>query len=148
MGYEHHPLDDFETVPDKPGRRWELSPRLGIDDYNVNVAVLERGETLSENGYHYHENQREFFYLAEGQCQVEVEDGSVRLREDGVVHFDAGVVHLLHNPFDEPAKVVAIGSPPDGRYPVQQVEPAKTLLRERYGLATPDPVDESDTTDP
>lgn len=143
MDYEHYPLDEFETNPDKPGRRWELSPQIGIDDYNFNVAVLERGESLSENGYHYHENQREFFYLVDGQCQVEVEDGSFRLREDDVVLFEKGVEHLLHNPFDEPTKVVAIGSPPDGRYPVEQVEPAETLLQERYGSATPDPINES-----
>jgi mannose-6-phosphate isomerase-like protein (cupin superfamily) len=141
--YEHHPLDDFETNPDKPGRRWELSPQLGIGDYNVNVAMLERGEALSENGYHYHENQREFFYLVDGRCQVEVEDDAFRLREDEVVLFEEGVVHLLHNPFDEPAKLVAIGSPPEGRYPVEQVEPAETLLQERYGSATPSPVDET-----
>jgi uncharacterized cupin superfamily protein len=148
MSYEHHHLEEFETNAEKPGRRWELSPQLGIEAYNFNVAVLEPGQALSESGYHYHEDQREFFYVVDGRCQLEVEDGAVRLREDEVAHFDAGVVHLLHNPFDEPAKVVAIGSPPDGRYPVHQVESAESLLRERYGSTTPAPVGEGDTTEP
>lgn len=143
--YDHHAIDDFETNPEKPGRRWELSPQLGIDDYNFNVAVLERGEPLSQNGYHYHENQQEFFYVVDGRCQVEVENGAFRLREDEIVRFDEGVVHLLHNPFDEPAKLVAIGNPPEGRYPVQQVEPAAELLTERYGSATPNPVADEDS---
>lgn len=148
MSYEHHRLEEFETNPEKPGRRWELSPQLGIQAYNFNVAVLEPGAALSESGYHCHEDQREFFYLVDGRCQVEVEDGAFRLREDEVAHFDAGVVHLLHNPFDEPAKVVAVGSPPDGRYPVHQVESAEAFLRERYGSATPEPIDEDDATEP
>ena len=137
--YDHHSLDDVDTNPDKPGRRWELSPALGLDGYNFNVAVLGPGEPLSENGYHYHENQQEFVYVVDGRCQVEVDDGSVRLEPDDVVRFDAGAVHLVHNPFETPAKLVAVGSPPDDRYPVHEVEPAATLLTERYGTATPDP---------
>ena len=138
--YDHHAIDDFATNPDKPGRRWELSPQLGIHAYNFNIAVLERGDALSQNGYHYHENQQEFFYVVDGRCQVEVEDGAFRLREDEVARFDEGIVHLVHNPFEEPAKLVAVGSPPDGRYPVHQVEPAAKLLSARYGSATPEPV--------
>jgi uncharacterized cupin superfamily protein len=140
--YDHRSLDDVEANPDKPGRRWELSPALGLDGYNFNVAVLGPGESLSENGYHYHETQQEFVYVVDGRCQVEVEDGSFRLDADEVVRFDEGAVHLLHNPFEAPAKLVAVGSPSDGRYPVHQVATAAALLRERYGTATPEPVTE------
>jgi len=140
-GYDHLAVDDRETNPEKPGQRWELSPVLGIDEYNFNVAILEPGDALSENGYHYHENQREFFYVVRGRCQVEVEDEAFVLAEDEVTLFEEGVRHLLHNPFDGPCKVVAIGSPPDGRYPVHQVSPASELLTERYGSASPDPAD-------
>lgn len=132
-GYEHRSLDELEPNPEKPGRRWELSPVLGIDEYNVNVAVLEPNERLSQNAYHYHENQREFFYVADGRCRVEVDDGSFDATEDEVVFFEAGVAHLIHNPFDAPCKLVAIGSPPDGRYPVHQVQSYEDLLAERYG---------------
>lgn len=138
--YVHLALDDVATNPDKPGQRWELSPALGLEGYNLNVAVIERGEVLSESGYHYHENQQEFVYVVEGRCQLEVEDGPVRLRPDDVVRFDEGTVHLIHNPFEAPAKLVAVGSPPDGRYPVHQVESAMDLLTERYGTATPEPI--------
>jgi len=143
-GYDHHAIADFETNPEKPGQRWELSPQLGIEDYNFNIAVLERSEVLSQSGYHYHEDQREFFYLVHGRCQVEVEDGAFRLREDEVVRFDAGVPHLLHNPFDSRAKLVAIGNPPEDRYPVHEVEPAEEFLTERYGSASPNPLTDED----
>jgi uncharacterized cupin superfamily protein len=136
-GYHHGPLDDFETNPEKPGRRWELSPALGIEAYNFNVAVLDPGDPLSQNGYHFHESQAELFYVVDGRCRAEVEDGGFTLETDDVINFEAGVEHLLHNPFDEPCKLVAIGSPPEGRYPVHQVTPAAELLARRYGDTSP-----------
>ena len=132
-GYAHRPLSAFETNPEKPGRRWELSPALGIDGYNFNVAVLAPGERLSQNAYHYHENQTEFFYVVEGRCRVEVEDGSFDCDADDVVLFEEGVVHLLHNPFEDPCELVAVGHPPEGRHPVERVESFEELLEERYG---------------
>lgn len=132
-GYAHRPLSDFETNPEKPGRRWELSPALGIEGFNFNVAVLEPGERLSQNAYHYHENQTEFFYVVEGRCRVEVEDGSFDCAADEAALFEEGVVHLLHNPFEEPCKVVAVGYPPEGRHPVERVRAFEDLLEERYG---------------
>lgn len=132
-GYVHARLDELETNPEKPGERWELSPTLGIEAFNVNIARLAPGTRLSQNAYHYHENQSEFFYAARGRCRVEVEDGSFDLSTDEVIVFDEGVVHLLHNPFEEPCTLLAIGWPPDGRRPVRQVRSYEDLLEERYG---------------
>jgi len=145
--YHHGALDDFETNPEKPGRRWELSSPLGIDAYNFNVAVLAPGDPLSQNGYHYHESQAELFYVVENRCRVEVEDGGFTLDTDDIVHFETGVTHLLHNPFDEPCKVVAVGSPPEGRYPVHQVASAAELLDRRYGDPSPS-AERIDDTEP
>jgi mannose-6-phosphate isomerase-like protein (cupin superfamily) len=131
-GYQHYSLRDLETNPEKPGRRWELSPVLGIDDYNVNVAVLEPGERLSQNAYHYHENQAEFYYVADGRCRVEADGGSFDAETDDVVRFPPGAPHMLHNPYDDACTLVAIGSPPEGRYPVHQVQSYEELLSERY----------------
>lgn len=132
-GYKHRSLSELDTNPDKPGRRWEVSSQLGIDDYNVNIAVLEPGERLSENAYHAHPNQAEFYYVADGRCRVEVEDGSFDAETDDVVRFDEGVPHMLHNPYDDPCKIVAIGAPPEGRRPVHQVQGYEELLADRYG---------------
>mgnify|MGYP000342021876 CR=1 FL=1 len=135
--YYHATVDEFDTKPEKPGQRWELSPELGVDAYNFNVAVLDAGDPLSQNGYHYHESQTELFYVVDGRCRVEVEAGGFTLETDGIVHFEAGAVHLLHNPFDDPCKLVAIGSPPEGRYPVHQEATAEELLDRRYGDPSP-----------
>ncbi len=132
MAYEHRSVEEFEANPEKPGRRFELSPELSIESYNLNVAILEPGERLSENAYHYHENQRELYYTISGCCRIEVDDGSFDATEDDVVLFEPGVNHLVHNPFDEPCKLIAIGDPPDGRYPVHQVQDFDALLAERY----------------
>ena len=126
-------VSDHEVNDEKPGRRWELSPPLGLTEYNYNVAELERGERLSENAYHYHENQTEFFHLLEGRCRVEVEDGSFTIGPDDLIVFEPAEPHLLHNPFDEPCRLIAIGSPPDGRYPVERLQSYEALLEERYG---------------
>lgn len=139
-GDEHVSLDEIETNPEKPGDRWELSPILGIDGFNVNVGVLDPGERLSQNHYHYHEGQKEFFYVASGRCRAEVADGHLDLEPDDVLVFDSGEagVHVIHNPYDEPCKLVAIGWPREDRYPVEQVATTDGLLEERYGSATPD----------
>lgn len=131
-GYVHRSLADLETNAEKPGTRWEVSPQLGLSAYNFNVAVLEPGERLSQNAYHHHDRQREFYYVVSGRCRVEVADGHFDLDTDDVTVFDPGIDHLLHNPSDEPCKLVAVGSPPEGRYPVEQVQSYEELMAERY----------------
>lgn len=130
-GYERAALSDIEANPEKPSQRWEISPQLGIQGYNFNVAVLEPSERLSQTAFHYHENQEEFFYVIDGECRVEAENESFDLSRDEMVVFREGAVHLLHNPFDEPCKLIAIGYPADGRRPVHLVKSYRELLEER-----------------
>lgn len=130
-GYERARLSELEANPEKPSRRWEISPQLDIPGYNFNVAVLKPDERLSQTAFHYHENQEEFFYVIDGACRVEAETESFDLSEDEMVVFREGAVHLLHNPFDEPCKLIAIGYPPDGRRPVHLVKSYQEVLEER-----------------
>lgn len=130
-GYVHHDVADLSTNPEKPGDRWELSPAFGVDAYNFNVADVPPGSRLSRNEYHRHPNQREFFYVVAGRLRVEAPDDSFDLGVHEAVRFDAGVAHLLHNPFDEVARVVAVGDPPEGRRPVERIEGGDELLAER-----------------
>lgn len=121
---------ETNSQDDKPSLRWELSPELDIDTFNFNVAVLETDERLSQNHFHYHENQEELIYIAAGRCQVEVTHDQVVLEQDDVIRFDKGKAgaHLAHNPFDEPCRIVAIGWPPEGRYPVEQMKRHDELM--------------------
>lgn len=132
-GWQLLRLEEENPRSDKPGQRWELSPELGIDAFNLNVAILEPDERLSQNHFHYHENQEELIYVTAGRCQVETADDRFVAEQDDVVRFDAGEdgVHLVHNPFDNPCRIVAIGWPPEGRYPVEKVKTRDELLSER-----------------
>jgi len=138
-GYTIRSRDELDPRPDRPGTRWELSPELGIEAFNLNVAVVDPGGRLSRTHYHYHENQAELCYVACGRCRVEVSDGGHDLGPGDVVTFEAGEagVHVVHNPYEGPCEVVAIGWPPDGRYPVEKVAETADLLRERYGDEVP-----------
>lgn len=136
-GYQRANLAELETNTQKPGERREVSPQLGLAEYNYNVATLDPDTRLSQNAYHYHEKQSEFFHVIAGRCRVEVEDGGFVLDTDDVIVFEQGVPHLLHNPYGRPCRVIAIGSPPEGRYPVHQVQSYEELLEERYGGRVP-----------
>lgn len=117
-------LSDLTTNPEKPGDRWEISPELGIGAFNFNVAILEPEDRLSQNHYHYHENQRELFFVIEGRCRIETVEEGFEMGIDEAVAFEKGEAgaHVLYNPFEEPCKLVALGWPQDGRYPVHQLE--------------------------
>lgn len=132
-GWQRVRPEESEPRSDKPGRRWELSPELGIEPFNLNVAVLEPGERLSQSHFHYHHDQAELIHVAAGRCQVEVADDRFVAEQGDTVQFDAGEegVHLVHNPFDEPCRIVAIGWPPEGRHPVETVKTREELLDER-----------------
>lgn len=134
-GWKRVSIDAVEPNPEKPGQRWELSSALGIDAFNLNVAVLQQGERLSQNHFHYHENQRELLYVVDGAVRVETANDGFDLEADEVVVFSAGEAgaHVVHNPFEAPGKIVAIGWPPEGRFPVHQLAETETLLEERYG---------------
>jgi len=132
-GYDRRSIPELEAREDRPARRFDVSSALGIEGYNLNVAFLDPGERLALSGLHYHEDQEEFFYVAAGRCRVELEEGSFDLETDGMVRFDPGTAQFVHNPSDEPAKVIAIGHPPDAHRPAHQVQSSEELFEERYG---------------
>lgn len=132
-GWTHVRPTETSSRDDKPAERFELSDELGIDAFNLNVAHLDPGERLSQNHFHYHENQEELVYVASGRCRVEVDDDRFVAESGDVVRFDAGRegVHLIHNPFDESVRLLALGWPPEGRRPVEMVKSLDELLAER-----------------
>lgn len=129
-GYVTRSLADLSPNPDKPARRYEVSPSLGIDGYNFNVAFLEPGEGLAKSGFHYHEEQEEFFYVLEGRCRVELEEGSIDLDADEMILFEPETPQFIHNPFDERTKLVGIGYPPEAHHPSHTLRSAAEMLEE------------------
>lgn len=131
-GYEHRSLNDLDDNPHKPTPRYEISKALDITDYNLNIAVLEPDKPLSQTHYHAHDDQEEFYYVFDGRCRIEIGDESFDLVEDDVIVVREGTPHLLHNPYDEPCRLIAIGSPPEGRYPVTMYDNYENILDDRY----------------
>jgi len=136
-GWTHVDLTALEPNPDKPGTRLALSPALGIEAFNLNVATLGTDERLSENHFHYHETQQELFLVVEGRCRVETDQEAFEMGPEEAVAFDAGRAgaHVIHNPFDAPCRLVAIGWPQDGRYPVHQLLTVDELRESRDDAA-------------
>ena len=132
-GFTRVSLADVAQNPEKPGQRFELSPELGIETFNLNVAILEPGERLSQNHFHYHENQQELFLVSQGACRVETTEGGFEMGVDEAVVFEKGKggAHVLYNHTENPCKLVAIGWPPEGRYPVHQIEETNERLTRR-----------------
>ena len=123
-GWKHISLSDVERKPEKPGNRWELSTELGVEAFNFNVAVLDPEERLSQNHFHYHENQQELFFVVDGRCRVETCEKGFEMGVDEAIVFEKGTAgaHVLYNPFGESCKLIAVGWPPEGRYPVHQLK--------------------------
>lgn len=140
--YRHLRIKDVETNDTKPSDRWELSPQLGIDAYNFNIAHLQPNERLSQTAYHAHKHQTEFFYCISGKCRVETPDASFDLEPDECVIFDPDTPHLLHTLDDTTCKLVAIGHPPEDRRPVRMVKSHAEVLDERYPDKTSSQQDE------
>ncbi len=129
--YERRALTELTPNPEKPAARFEITEALGLSGYTFNVAVLEAGERLPQSGLHYHDAQEEFFYVVDGRCRVELADESVDLDRDEMIVIRPGTAQMIHNPFAEQCKLIAVGSPPEGHATAEIVKPAREVLAER-----------------
>jgi mannose-6-phosphate isomerase-like protein (cupin superfamily) len=129
--YERTALTELTPTPEKPAERFEITAALGLSGYNFNVAVLDAGERLPQSGLHYHDAQEEFFYVVDGRCRVELADESVDLDRDEMIVIRPGTAQMIHNPFGEQCKLIAIGYPPEGHATAEIVKPAEEVLAER-----------------
>lgn len=130
--YERTGLGELTPTPEKPAERFEITEALGLAGYNFNVAVLDAGERLPQSGLHYHEGQEEFFYVIAGRCRVELADGSVDLASDEMIVIRPGTAQMIHNPFAEECKLIAIGYPQEGHETAGIVKSADEVLAARY----------------
>ena len=129
-GYRTVATADLSPVEGKPGERLDLSGALGVEDVSVNLARLAPGERLSQNAYHRHPTQAECYYVLEGEVAVETEAGRETLGADEAAAFDPGAPHLLHNAAGADARLLAFGTPADGRYPTERLREYEAFLDE------------------
>lgn len=129
--YKRAALRELTPNPAKPAARFEITEALGLSGYNFNVAVLDAGERLPQSGLHYHDAQEEFFFVVAGRCRVELADEQIDLAQDEMIVIRPGTAQMIHNPFDEQCKLIAIGYPPEGHATAEMVKSADEVLGER-----------------
>jgi mannose-6-phosphate isomerase-like protein (cupin superfamily) len=71
----------------------------------VKELTINPGQTLTMQR---HFDRSEHWHVAEGHCQVELEDESVPLHQHEHYHILPETWHRLHNPFAKPCKIVEI----------------------------------------
>lgn len=90
--------------------KYVLGDQFGLDQFGVNLAVIEPGSWSSQR--HWHEKEDEFVYILEGEL-VLVDDAGDHLLTPGMVAgFKAGNGngHCLQNRSDKRAVYLEVGS--------------------------------------
>jgi uncharacterized cupin superfamily protein len=87
-----------------------LGDVFGLDQFGVNLAVLQPGAWSSQR--HWHEKEDEFIYVIEGNITLSDDSGDHLLRPGMCAGFKAGNGngHCLKNLTDKPVTYLEIGS--------------------------------------
>ena len=83
---------------------------FGLDQFGVNLAVLQPGAWSSQR--HWHEKEDEFVYVLEGKITLSDDEGDHVLTPGMCAGFKAGTGngHCLKNLTDQPATYLEVGS--------------------------------------
>jgi cytidyltransferase-like protein len=94
------------TAP-KTDRPWGWYRVMHTEGNHTKVKELMcmPGQSLSMQR---HEHRSEVWYVSSGQGKVELADKVVDLKFQDIIHIPQGAWHRLHNPYDEPVKIVEI----------------------------------------
>lgn len=92
------------------GAELPLGDLGGASQIGVNLVELAPGRQSCP--LHYHLREEEHFYVLGGRCVLRVDDARHPMGPGDYVCFPAGtrVAHCFENPYDEPCKLLAIGS--------------------------------------
>lgn len=111
------PFDGGAALPDSyaEGERFAsawvpLGALGGAREVGVNLETIPPGKQSCP--FHYHLREEEHFYLLEGRAVLRTSEGRYEMKADDYVCFPAntGVAHCFENPFDEPCRLLVIGT--------------------------------------
>lgn len=118
MAYHHVDPDDLDQWDDRPVDVRSISAAAGLAYQNSKLGLrlyeAEPGERLPlTEGYHYHDEQVEVFYVLEGELTVDTPDEEFVVGSDEALVVEPGNPHRAHNPegAGERVRVLAIGAP-------------------------------------
>lgn len=111
-------VTDVEPVEWREGVRFggtqiALARLGGARDIGVNFVTLSPGRQNCP--FHWHMREEEHFYILEGQCVLRSGAERFEMKAGDYVCFPAGtfVGHCFENPYEQPCRLLAIGSRDD-----------------------------------
>lgn len=118
MSYHVIDPDDVPPTEGRPSDTWKVSKAAGMQNMGVRLYSVRPGEDIPYPGMHYHDEQEEGFYVAEGELRIETPDTEYTIDQGEFFFVEPGNPHRAynHDSAAETALVVAMGAPkvPDG----------------------------------
>ena len=108
-----------------PGARGTISLRVADPAFEVADGSIGPGFTATP---HVHRVHHEIFLVVEGQIEFLVGDETMRVHAGGFVVVPPGAVHDFHNPGQDAARLVCLGTP-GGLYTQHDTESVHVVWR-------------------
>jgi quercetin dioxygenase-like cupin family protein len=91
------------------GTAYEVDDEFDPKNIHMSVIRFDPGEE-GPLSYH-HEPVEEFYYVAEGKLDIQLDDQVYTAKAGSVAHVPAGTAHRPINKYDKPAILLSISSP-------------------------------------
>ncbi len=91
--YDHLQLVDIPKLVAECTDKWFNQTLTKVNDSVVRLGIVE-----GEYHWHKHDNDDEFFFVLDGQLQIDLEDQTIELNPDQGVTIPKGVLHRPRAP--------------------------------------------------
>jgi mannose-6-phosphate isomerase-like protein (cupin superfamily) len=110
----YHVVDpaDLEVQPNRPSEMRYISDATDMENLGLRVYDVAPGEDIPLSGLHYHDEQEEVFYVAEGKLAVETPDRVYHVDDGQFFIAEPESPHRAYNDSDAHTRVIGIGAPP------------------------------------
>jgi mannose-6-phosphate isomerase-like protein (cupin superfamily) len=95
LNIQYQPLEliDEKALADACPHQWYNQTLCGVNDSVVRLGVVQ-----GEYHWHKHDEDDEFFYVAEGELLIDLEDRTINLRPRQGIVVPKGIVHRTRAP--------------------------------------------------
>lgn len=114
MGYHLVDPDDIEPTPGRPSETKYISEAIGMENMGLRLYNVKPGEDIpNTRGLHYHDEQEEVFYVADGELRIETPEKEYTVPQGQFFIVEPTNPHRAFNHPDaaQTAVVVAMGAP-------------------------------------
>ncbi|MDF9747309.1 cupin domain-containing protein [Natrinema salsiterrestre] len=114
MGYHVVDPDDIAPESNRPSETRYISDAIGMANLGLRMYRVAPGEEIPLSGLHYHDEQEEVFYVADGTLSVETPDRDYRVDRGQFFVAEPGSPHRAYTDSDADgeATVIGMGAPP------------------------------------